>query len=75
MGFGLALIWSFWDVCWRVFRLNALTDVSKDMFLGREIQGLGLGLRVCSLWFGLLGLDCDEPESLILAQSERWRHA
>ena len=36
---------------------------------------------VCSLTFGLrdllgcCGLDGDEPESLILAQIERWRHA
>ena len=31
---------------------------------------------VCSLWgFSSEGEFCDEPESLILAQSERWRHA
>ena len=45
------------------------------MFLGREVQGLGLGLRVCSFGFVLSGMGLDEPESLILAQSERWRHA
>ena len=26
-------------------------------------------------WFIPAGMDWDEPESLILAQSERWRHA
>ena len=55
--------------------LNALTDVSKDMFLGFRIQGLGLGLRVCSFGLVPMGAGLDEPESLILAQSERWRHA
>ena len=37
---------------------------------------LGMGLRGC--WYGGLRavvLMSDEPESLILAQSERWRHA
>ena len=35
--------------------------------------GFGLldGLGMAWVWFGFL----DEPESLILAQSERWRHA
>jgi hypothetical protein len=32
-------------------------------------------LRVCSLMLSLSGGGGDEPESLILAQSERWRHA
>ena len=36
--------------------------------------GDGLGwLFVCCVWCVSAG--CDEPESLILAQSERWRHA
>ena len=32
-------------------------------------------LMVFVLVFFVLGLVLDEPESLILAQSERWRHA
>ncbi len=32
---------------------------------------MGLFVWVLGLWFQ----DLDEPESLILAQSERWRHA
>jgi hypothetical protein len=46
------------------------------------LVGLGLGMVlgfVCFLTFGyIFGYDhglVDEPESLILAQSERWRHA
>ena len=42
--------------------------------------GLGSGLLIgVGLWLGFGWLDLgeawDEPESLILAQSERWRHA
>ena len=51
----------------------ALTDVSKDMFLGFRVWMFLVGLVRYGL--ALMGLDCDEPESLILAQSERWRHA
>ncbi len=42
-------------------------------FGGSQTWLIELGL--CLLWFGVSALDCDEPESLILAQSERWRHA
>ena len=51
----------------------ALTDVSKDMFLGFRVWMVLVGLVRYGL--ALMGLDYDEPESLILAQSERWRHA
>ena len=68
LGLGLARVLG-WCVAWRlmVFRL-------MDGF------GFGLVVGVCGrpgLWLWLLaGLSvCDEPESLILAQSERWRHA
>ena len=36
---------------------------------------LGLFVGVCVLRRELWEADVDEPESLILAQSERWRHA
>ena len=42
-------------------------------WIGRP-RGLGSVLMLFDLAFGL-GWMADEPESLILAQSERWRHA
>ncbi len=59
-------------------------SVSGALILARwvgEPTGLGLFVAVAvSSCFGVvlpgLGIGgCDEPESLILAQSERWRHA
>ena len=70
---GLALIWSL-GMSVDVF-LNAFDGCFERHVLVREDQGLGLGLRVCSFGSVLLGMGLDEPESLILAQSERWRHA
>ena len=57
--------------------------------MGGLVLLIGLGIGLCWLEYGLawvlvsgcwvrgwgLGWVVDEPESLILAQSERWRHA
>ena len=62
-------------VCWRVSDY-ALTDASSVLrFLwavGWMSERLG-PVRWVLAWVTALGFD--EPESLILAQSERWRHA
>ena len=62
------LDWLFADLVERaLFRLEGLgLGMVLCMFIG---AGLVLG---CEAW-GWVGID--EPESLILAQSERWRHA
>ena len=59
--FGLGCGFGLIGFCQSVFRLDGFG-------FGRVILGLFVyaGLE----WFGM-----DEPESLILAQSERWRHA
>jgi hypothetical protein len=49
---------------------NALIGVVCCMVSRR-----GQRVRVCSLMFRRQRRNGDEPESLILAQSERWRHA
>lgn len=68
------LSWSdYWTFVWRIF---FLTDAFLQMFRmhvpvdDRECE---LG-RLCLLCWGFWSWR-DEPESLILAQSERWRHA
>ena len=62
-GLGLLVCGGGGFVCW--FGLGMVCVGLSDAWFGF--------LRV----FGLFGLDwvLDEPESLILAQSERWRHA
>ena len=77
-------VWSFsalafWDACLTYLGMFDLEGfwpfgIFARVFLAR---GFGLGRLGCVRDGALaLGLGCcDEPESLILAQSERWRHA
>ena len=64
---GAVCFWACW--CWLcVFGLGG-----DDVFIGLGVvMGFGIGWLVC---WSLMWLMDDEPESLILAQSERWRNA
>jgi hypothetical protein len=69
------------DVLWFVglsgLRLEGLADHGMNHEFGSVRSDLidGLPDWVLAWLGGLLVLIWDEPESLILAQSERWRHA
>ncbi len=69
------------DVLWFVglsgLRLEGLADHGMNHEFGSVRSGLidGVFLLVLAGGETLLVLIWDEPESLILAQSERWRHA
>ena len=79
--YGLCAGWwdLFWDLGWLVgVVVSGLGEVSG-------VSGVDVSWKSLSgwdwVWVGLLRVSCggfevdDEPESLILAQSERWRNA
>ena len=79
---------SAWGVGWRIFdcveRRDCVDGRFEKFVLGFlwDLATMGLGfclLKVLLGWVLLMGAWLggigDEPESLILAQSERWRHA
>ena len=58
--------------------LSGVVDVSwmRDRYALNTVSGFGLGQWIDELgWFVWQCELSDELESLILAQSERWRHA
>ena len=84
------LVWGYWGLgsgflgWFGVFvDVSLIVDRRFEWSAGLVACGL-MSERVGSLFIGWLGLGAfgcwgfgwfDEPESLILAQSERWRHA
>jgi hypothetical protein len=76
-GYWLIWGWVLFDVFFYALNSDASDGCSLGMWFRLRVSGDGwLGFGVCSDRLSALWVDgCDEPESLILAQSERWRHA
>ena len=79
IGIGLLL---GWGAACRVSRIRNYTQCFVEWWLCSflPLVGMGslIGFRIVHFRLPVAGLvigDWDEPESLILAQSERWRHA
>ena len=86
---GLRGVWALFDLIGVGFGCLWMLSVFVWVVCldGLSLAWLGLGpcvLEVCGDWLGCPAVcwgacwllwACEEPESLILAQSERWRHA
>ena len=72
---GLGLL--FWDALTYLWIVCSVGLVWLMDWYSQSVFWLGLDWVVLGVfvWFCAFGMGLDEPESLILAQSERWRHA